>query len=179
MVVTTSIELERILLHSGATSSVNPGMWTNMPCCATGMPTAAKSKRADAAEPRCSRLTIGFIRKCGRGTIQNKKQRAKSDRRTARLPKQNRNAAIHHTTNASMFTASCTSGGRGTTRNLTTAVITNAIASSPTAMLRSRRDKDSGDFQSRNIRVALIGRISNMCVYCSSLSARANEDIRG
>ena len=28
MVVTTSIELERMLLHSGATSSVNPGICT-------------------------------------------------------------------------------------------------------------------------------------------------------
>jgi len=44
MVVTINMELERMLLHSRATSTVNPGMCTNTPCCCTGTPAAAKSR---------------------------------------------------------------------------------------------------------------------------------------
>jgi len=39
--------------------------------------------------------------------------------------------------------------------------------------------KGSGDFQPRKIKAALMGRISRMCVYCSSWSASTNEAVSG
>ena len=46
MVVTSNIELDRMLLHSRATSTVNPEMCSSMPRCSTGTPAAMKSNRA-------------------------------------------------------------------------------------------------------------------------------------
>jgi hypothetical protein len=95
------------------------------------------------------------------------------------VPKQKTNAAIHHTTNASMFTASRTSGDNRTALHLTAAVTKTAMASNTEPILPLNRDEGSGDFQSRKIRAALMGRINSMCVYWSSRRAKANEDIRG
>ena len=60
MVVTTNIRLERMLLHSRATSTVKPGIVSRVPSSATGIPTAEKSRWADVTDPSCSSLTIGF-----------------------------------------------------------------------------------------------------------------------
>jgi hypothetical protein len=51
MVVTNNIMLDRMLLHSGATSIVNPGIVISIPACSTGTPTTERSKWAEAAEP--------------------------------------------------------------------------------------------------------------------------------
>src|SRR3981189_2942747 len=98
MVVTINIKLDRILLHSAATSTVNPGIEISIPVWSTGTPAAQSSKWADAAEPCCSSPTIGFSMNSGRGTIQNKKHRGKSARLKARVQKQTIKAPIHHTT---------------------------------------------------------------------------------
>jgi hypothetical protein len=89
MVVTASSKLERMLLHSWATSTVNPGMVSCIPSCVTGTPLTAKSAWADAAEPSCNSLMIGFKRNPGKGTIQNKKQ--KREEGTLKSPTTERN----------------------------------------------------------------------------------------
>lgn len=61
MVVTSNIELERMLLHSCASSTVKPGMVSRTPSWATGTATAAKSMDAADADPCCNRPTNAFM----------------------------------------------------------------------------------------------------------------------
>jgi len=177
--VTSNIKLDRMLLHSGATSRVNPGICRSVPLCATGISNAWKSKCADTTEPRCRTLTTESSRNSGNGTIHNKKQRGKTARRKARAPKQRANAAIHHATNASMFTESCTSGDSGTAFVLTAALTSTAKAKHAEVILVPRLDTGSGDFQSIKTSAALMGKIKSICVYWSSLMARAKAAIKG
>jgi hypothetical protein len=78
-----------------------------------------------------------------------------------------------------MFAESRSSGEIATTlhfiKRVTEAVTTNKTE--PRTMLG--RLKGSGGLQPRKIKAALMGRISKMCVYCSSWSASANEDVSG
>jgi aldehyde dehydrogenase (NAD+) len=183
MVVTSNIELDRMLLHSRATSTVKSGMCSSIPRCSTGTPAAMKRKRAEAAEPCCSRLTTGFSTKSGKGTIQNKKQRGKRARWKAAVPKQRITAAIHHRTSDSMLSESCTSGVRVLALDLTRKVIKAAMTSRTDPSFTLDPAKGAGDFQSgflsKKIRTRLTGRISRMCVYCSSVRAKLNEEVRG
>src|SRR5579863_8067074 len=112
MVVTARMRLERMLLHSGATSSVNPGICTNMPSCVAGTLVSQKSRCAACTEPCCKRRTITFKANSGSGTSQNKKQRGKLERRKARVPKHSTKAAIDQSTKESIFSVSSRSEGR-------------------------------------------------------------------
>jgi hypothetical protein len=99
MVVISSIRLERILLHTFATSSVNPGIESNKPSCATGTWTVTKSARAANADPYCRYSIIRSSAKDGRGTFQNKNQRGKIRERVTLAPKQSAKLPIHQITN--------------------------------------------------------------------------------
>src|SRR5271170_2543369 len=101
MLVTKRNRLERMLLHSRATSMFNPGMERILPCCETGTPTDKNRNRAAKAEPCCRDCTILINANAGRGTIQKRKARGKSNERLTRVPKQKTKAAIHHSTSAS------------------------------------------------------------------------------
>ena len=68
MVVTTNIKLERILLHSLATSSVSPGTATKVPSWLTGMPAMVNSSTAADADPCCSKYTMWCKANSGMGT---------------------------------------------------------------------------------------------------------------
>ena len=103
MLVTTSTKLERRLLHSWATSSLNPGIDSMIPSCVTGTPKAENSKLAESAEPCCQRATTLFNASVGTGTNQNKKQRGKSNARKTPTPKQTINAPSHQVTSPSML----------------------------------------------------------------------------
>ena len=163
VVVTSNIMLERMLLHSGATSMVNPGICTSMPRCSIGIPAAAKSKWADAAEPCCRRVTIGFKRDWGSGTIQSRKQRGKSARRKALVPKKKIKAPIHHARSANMFSESCTSAEEGPF-HLNRTLAHTAMTSSAEPTVALRREGPAGDFHSRMIKAALRGGMSRMWV---------------
>ena len=112
------------------------------------------------------------------GTIQNKKQRGKRARRKARVPKETIKAPSHHRTSASMFSESGSSRCSGKICNLANSVATTAATSKIKPGLARDSAEDSEDFHSRNINVALTGRISNMWVYWASLRARAREEMR-
>src|SRR5258708_7763216 len=111
MLQTTNIRLERMLLHSLATSTVKPGMVSKTPSFATGTPTAANSTCAVKADPCCKRLTISFKTACGNGTSQNRKQRGKSNDRETREPEQRMKAPIHDSTSENILIESCMSEG--------------------------------------------------------------------
>ena len=80
MVVTTSIRLERILLHSRATSISSPGMDNMIPSCVTGTPTARNMIRAANADCCCRNSTIQLKANSGMGTIQEQKAKRKQKR---------------------------------------------------------------------------------------------------
>src|ERR1700733_3154898 len=121
---------------------------------------------------------IGFSTNSGIGTSQNKKQRGKRARRKARMPKETMKEPTHHTTSASMFSASCSSRSSGKICNLINTVVTTAETSKISPGVERRSAEDSDDCHSRNINARLTGRINNMCVYWSSRSARVKEEIR-
>src|SRR5271165_4651793 len=102
IVVTNNIRLERILLHSSATSSVSPGMVNRTPSCVTGTPAVAKRRLAAYAEHCCKKFTMWFNANSGRGTSHNKKHSGKTHTRERRVPKQQTNDPIHHVTTASI-----------------------------------------------------------------------------
>ena len=156
MVVTTSIKLERMLLHSGATARIRSGMCNSRPRCSTGTRATTKRRYAAFAEPCCSKLTIASRTNSGRGTSQNKKHRGKSERRNARVPKQKIKAAIHQSTNADMFRERLVST-ESDSLHLATALIATATASNTEPIRTPDRSADAGDFQSKRVRAALIG----------------------
>src|SRR5271166_2240336 len=112
MVVTMSTRLERILLHSGATSRVSPGICTNMPSCVAGTRVIQKRECAACTDPCCKSRTTPFKANSGRGTSQNKKQRGNIERRKARVPKQRAKATITQITKARIFSVSSRSEER-------------------------------------------------------------------
>ena len=99
------------------------------------------------------------------GTIQNKKQRGKSDRRHAVVPKENINAPIHQVTSASMFTESRSSGRSEMAPNLAVIDAKTAATNKLEPIQRLGLLVGSGDFQSIKTKAALTGRISKRCVY--------------
>src|SRR5581483_3090382 len=103
-------ELDRMLLHSWATCRVNPGIVRKTPFWATGTRITTKSAWAAQADPSCNKDMILSNAIRGTGIRPNKKQSGNNTCREAAVPNQNKNAAIHHTTRASMATESRTSG---------------------------------------------------------------------
>src|SRR5579863_5298671 len=112
MLVTINIRLDRKLLHSVATSRLNPGIERNTPSCTTGTPNAESKRLADVAEPCCQMATIWFSNGAGNGTIQNKKHSGNKNRRTTRAPKHSTKDPIHQITIASISTESWASRGK-------------------------------------------------------------------
>ena len=106
ILVTINIRLERKLLHSCATSRVNPGIDNMIPSCETGIPKAENSTVAESADPCCHKATILFKAGAGIGTNQSKKQRGNTNSRAMRVPKQSTKDPIHQITIASMLTES-------------------------------------------------------------------------
>ena len=102
MVVITNRQLERMLLHSFATSISSPVRERKIPFRWTGSPTARNSKVAIHADPCWSHPTITFNTTPGTGTSKNKKQRGNRKDRKARWPKQNTTLAIHQVTRVNM-----------------------------------------------------------------------------
>jgi len=173
MLQTTNIRLERMLLHSLATSTVKPGIVSKTPFCATGTPTAANNTCAAKADPCCKRLTISFKTACGNGTSQNRKQRGKSNDRETREPEQRMKAPIHDSTSENILIESCMSEGIEADQPLTKPVTKTAIASKRHPIRKFGTNIGLRDRHSKKIRAALIGRIRSTCVYSSSRSARA------
>ena len=77
MVVTSNMRLERMLLHSRATSMFRPGMDSKIPSRALGTPKAENSSSAAIADPRCNNCTIRTNATDGMGTIQKRKHKGK------------------------------------------------------------------------------------------------------
>ena len=172
IVVTSNIKLDRMLLHSRATSTVRPGIDTRTPVRDTGTPTAEKSSDAAIADPCCSDWTILSSRNAGIGTSRNRKQRGKSSRRAAFVPKQITNAASHRTTKAAIPAAKRTSAAGQPDHHLLNAAIRPPAANKYMPALDLAEETDASESHSDKIKAALIGRIRMMCVYESSCRAR-------
>src|SRR5271163_5023841 len=110
MVVTTSIKLERMLLHSFATSTVKPGMVRKKPSCETGTPTTVNRSSAVNADHCCRNVMMRASINEGIGTIHKRKPSGKRKVRAARVPKHRTNAPAHQLTTASMERVSRVSG---------------------------------------------------------------------
>ena len=127
MVVTKSMELERMLLHSCATSTERPGIVSTNPSCETGTPAALNSQWAERAEPCCSRFMTVANADCGQGTSQNRKHSGKIKALATWDPRQRVHAPIQKRTSASMRQESCTSGSTTPSRaTVKAATITDA-----------------------------------------------------
>src|SRR5258708_1700375 len=179
MLQTTNIRLERMLLHSLATSTVKPGMVSKTPSFATGTPTAANSTCAVKADPCCKRLTISFKTACGNGTSQNRKQRGKSNDRETREPEQRMKAPIHDSTSENTMMESGVWKVRKHDNPLKKRKTKPAIASKRHPIRTLGANIGLRDRHSKKIRVALIGKIRSTCVYSSSRSASAKVLTRG
>src|SRR5580704_1862938 len=99
------------------------------------------------------------------GTIQNKKQRGKSARLRARVPKEKTKAPIHQMTSASMFRESRSSGRSEIAPNLAVMNVKAAATNKLEPIPKLDFVAGSGDFQSMKIKATLTGRISRRCVY--------------
>src|ERR1700733_452405 len=170
MVVTSSIELERMLLHSCDTSTMRPGMLSTTPSWDTGTPTAEKRTCAVNAEPCCKRVTTAFKSDDGNGTSQNKKQRGKSKVRAACDPRETIQVPIQKSSSANMRIESWTSRGRveeRTTAKMATraAIVRNTEPARILGVDIPSREGHLREGDSRNIRAKLTGRINRMCVY--------------
>src|SRR5580698_9383124 len=101
MVVTTSIKLERMLLHSFATSTVKPGMVRKKPSCDTGTPTTVNRSSAVKADHCWRNVMMRASMNEGIGTIHKRKPSGKRKVRAARVPKHRTKAPAHQLTTAS------------------------------------------------------------------------------
>jgi hypothetical protein len=77
-----------------------------------------------------------------------------------------------------MFSESGTSGEENPLHRTATFVPT-AMSSNAEPNAALTRDGSADDFHSMKVRATLIGRMSRMWVYCSSLKARVNKDASG
>ena len=75
MVVTTSIRLDRMLLHSRLTSISRFGIDSMIPSCVTGTLAARNMIRAASADCCCKNSIMRLRAKSGIGTIKKRKQR--------------------------------------------------------------------------------------------------------
>lgn len=154
-----------MLLHSRATSTVSPGIDTRTPVRDTGTPAAEKSIDAAIADPCCSDCTILSSRNEGIGMSRNRKQRGKSRRRAAFVPKQITNAASHKTTKASIPAAGRTSAPGQADHHLLKPAIRIPAANKYVPALDLAEEADTPELHSERIKAALIGRMRMMCVY--------------
>src|ERR1700694_5473029 len=89
-----SAMVERIPLHSLATSMLTPGRWKTSPSRRTGTPVKLKRTSAISAEPDCSKEMTRSSRKFGRGTVRKRKRREKWADFMAAFPQEKENPAI-------------------------------------------------------------------------------------
>src|SRR5437867_680545 len=174
MLPTNNITLERILLHSRATSMFTPGIERTTPCCETGTPINENMSRAATALSACKNSTALLSANDGIGTIQRRKTSGNISVRAARVPKHTAKLAIHHSTNASMLSESCTSSGMSAALHFAKPAIKTATNNKAEPMRKSAWAIGFCDLQSNKIRPALTGSIRNRCVYSSLCSAREN-----
>ena len=170
MVVTINIRLDRKLLHSCATSRVNPGIDRMTPFCVTGIPNAENSILAEVADHCCQKATILFKTGAGMGTSQNRKQRGNRNWRAMRAPKHKTKDPIHQITIAAMLTESWISLCALIIRREYTPIriaITNRAEPSPMAGLNA----GFNGTHSVKIKAAIIGTIKSRWVYSSARSA--------
>jgi len=106
MLAISNITLERMLLHSRATSMFTPGIERTNPCCETETPINENMSREAVVDCACRNSTVLFSGRDGIGTIQKRNRRGKRNEREARVPKQTTKLAIHHRSSASMPTES-------------------------------------------------------------------------
>src|SRR5271165_3403898 len=171
MLVTTSIKLDRKLLHSWATSSRSPGIDRVKPSCVTGTPAAENSRLAESAEYCCQMATILFNACAGIGTSQNRKHRGNRNTRATRGPKQNTNDPIHQITTASIPKESRVSLDKPAIQREQPAIrIAIAKRAESTAV---GSNPGFNPAHSVKIKAALTGRIRSKWVYSSARSARA------
>src|ERR1700676_2635067 len=89
-----SAMVERIPLHSLATSMLTAGRWKTSPSRRTGTPVKLKRISAISAEPDCNKAMARSSRKFGRGTVRKRKRREKWADFMADFPKEKANPAI-------------------------------------------------------------------------------------
>src|ERR1700691_1011977 len=111
MLVSTSIKLGRMLLHSFATSRVKPGMVRKKPSCDTGTPTALNRNWAAKADHCCKKVMMWASTNSGTGTSHNKKPRGNMSVRATLFPKHKTNDPAHQITCARMSNESRVSEG--------------------------------------------------------------------
>src|SRR5208282_5411430 len=174
MLVTRSIELDRMLLHSLATSTVKSGMVSRTPLWVTGTPTAAKSPCAAQVEPCCKRCTISFVATRGSGTNPNKKHKGKRTARAAREPKQRTKAPIHERTSANICSESLPSADIEVDKPIARPAIKKDAASKAEPARTFPAANGLRDCLSRKISATVSGRIRSKWVYSSSASANRN-----
>ena len=96
MVVTTSIRVDRILLHSRATSILRLGIDSMIPSCVTGTPTARNMIRAATADCCCKNSTIRLKANSGMGTTNGHSDRTGPRRGPCRhLAPKGKAAGVH------------------------------------------------------------------------------------
>src|ERR1700687_6024814 len=105
-----SAMVERIPLHSLATSMLTPGRWKTSPSRRTGTPVKLKRTSAISAEPDCSKEMTRSSRKFDRGTVRKRKRREKWADFTAAFPKEKANPAIQRKMTATTLQVSRRSG---------------------------------------------------------------------
>ena len=81
-----SARLERIPLHSFATSIVMPGRWKNIPSRWTGDPDRLNRNHATSADLSCRKTISGSSICSGTGTINKRKSRGNTEARDAFFP---------------------------------------------------------------------------------------------
>src|SRR5437867_8198423 len=134
MLATSNITLERILLHSRATSMFAPGIERTTPCCETGTPINENMSRAATALSACKNSTTLFTANDGMGTIQRRKTSGNRSVLEARVPKHATKLAIHHSTSTSMLSESWTSSGAPTSLHFAKPAIKTAPNNNAEAM---------------------------------------------
>jgi hypothetical protein len=173
IVATSNIRLERMLLHSCATSTFGPGMERKTPWNEVGTLAAENNSHAARADPHSNICTILTSANKGIGTIQKRKQRGKSRDRAAVVRKHRTNAAIHKTTIASMPIESRTSGTCQALHNVAETAIRIPTVSKDNPGHTFREDERCPVFRCEKINVMLTGRIRSMWVNSASRSAWA------
>src|SRR5947208_5795836 len=164
MLAINNITLERILLHSRATSMLTPGIERTNPWCETGTPINKNISRAATALSACKNSTTLLSANEGIGTIQRRNTSGNRHSREKRPPKQITKLAIHHSTTASMLSDNRPSSDRPTAHHLAQPAVKTAANSKSTLARKFARMAGFLDLHSRTIRLALIGSISSRWV---------------
>src|SRR5580704_3876981 len=171
MLVSTNIRLERMLLHSFATSRVKPGIVRKKPSCDTGTPAAVNKSWAANADHCCRNVIMWASMNSGAGTSHNKKPSGNRKARATALPKHRTNAPAHQITTASMLNESRASGGNPGPHSASMATVTDT-----TQIADPQRNpglgEDLNSCRSRKISAATMGRTRRIWVYSSRFKAK-------